>query len=394
MRAWNGLVAVAALFLLPAAEPAPDYAGDAQALDALIAENYAYIDRFAAAKLPDSSLLAAERDAVRDAKSLLAYAERRIASLADHHAITGASFADSWAIVPTYADLWIVADEGAYRIDAVRADSPAEKAGIRRGDVLVAIEGVPTAQAVADFWAGLGLDVAVDDRDGYAARVLAAGRRDRERRLTLSRGHGKARMVMLPNLYAVEKPESAPVAVSMEGADVTAIRLNNALGDDRTVEAFDAAMASLPADARVVIDLRDTPSGGNSMVARGIMGWFVDRPTPYQMHSLPAEEASSGIARQWIELVLPRAGKHRAKPVAVRVGRWTGSMGEGIAIGFASMGVPVCGERMAGLRGAIHDFDLPSSRMRFKIPVERLFTVNGQPREDFRPVPNEDCPVR
>ena len=34
-------------------------------------------------------------------------------------------------------------------------------------------------------------------------------------------------------------------------------------------------MASATPDQPVVIDLTDTPSGGNTVVARAIMGWFV-----------------------------------------------------------------------------------------------------------------------
>ena len=103
-------------------------------------------------------MLAKERAGVHDHDSLLHYAEDRIASLADHHAITGSSFKDSWAIVPTYADLWVERRGAEYVIDAVRPAVPAAAAGIVPGDRLVAVSGVPTARAVAAFWRSLGLD--------------------------------------------------------------------------------------------------------------------------------------------------------------------------------------------------------------------------------------------
>ena len=40
---------------------------------------------------------------------------------------------------------------------------------------------------------------------------------------------------------------------------------------------------------------------------------------------------------------------------------------------------------MAGLLGAIYDYKLEQSGMVIKFPVERLFHVNGTPREDFEP---------
>lgn len=370
----------AALFLAlsvagGAEAPAVDYAGDARALDKFIVDDYAYQDHWPESVLPDSPELARERAAVHDRDSLLHYAEDRIASLADHHAITGSSFPDSWAIIPTYADLWVERRDADYVIEAVRVDSPAEHAGIAAGDRLLAVGGVPTERAVAGFWQLFGLQ-ATPERADYAARVLAAGRRDRPRDLTIAHGR-ETRRVQLPNLYGLQQDRSL---LTVNG---NVIRLNNSIGEQDTIAAFDRAMASLPANAPVVIDLTDTPSGGNTSVARAIMGWFVDRPVSYQVHQLPAEERETGIPRQWIEQVLPRPGKHHAMLPIIRVGRWTGSMGEGIAIGFAAIGARVEGSRMAQLKGAVYDFTLPSSGLVVKFPAERLYTVQGSPREDF-----------
>jgi carboxyl-terminal processing protease len=369
-------VAAAVLLTAPLAAAdltAKDYASDARALDDLIIANYAYLDRFPGGLVPTSSQLSAERDAVHDRNSLLHYAEDKIAALVDHHAITGSSFKDDWALVPTYADLWIVRDGAAYRIDSVKADSPAAKAGIHAGEALTAIDDVPIAEAIAAFWRPLGLD-GTGERGAYAARVLAAGRRDRARHLTIGQ-----RAIELPSLYAVQT-DVPPVSVK----DMT-IRFNNSLGQQATISAFDTVMAKIPDKARITIDLTDTPSGGNTSVARAVMGWFVTKPTFYQIHNLPAEERETGIARQWEEQVLPRNGKHHSGKVVIRVGRWTGSMGEGMAIGLQAIGAQLCGGRMAGLRGAVYDFNLPASGLVVKFPAERLYTVGGKPRETVVP---------
>ena len=382
-RVVRAAVAVLAAASVGAADPAPDYAGDARALDRLIVANYAYAERLPGGALPESAELARARAAVTDEPTLLRYAEDRIASLADHDAITGRSFRDSWALVPSYADLWIVRDAGGYRIDAVRDGSPAADAGVRPGDQLVAIEGVATGDAVSAYWRRIGLAV-TPVRADYAARVLAAGRRDRPRRLTIARGADR-RDLTLDSLYA-RRRDGPPVIVSRAGTTTT-IRFNDSLGDDATVTAFDAAMAGVRRGDRLILDLTDTASGGNTGVARGVMGWFVDRPTGYQVHRLVAEERATGIARQWIEQVLPRAGKRWRGPVSVRVGRWMGSMGEGMAIGLDAAGVPVTGTRMAGLLGAVYDFTLPASGIVVKLPAERLRSVKGVAREDFVPAP-------
>ena len=380
---------LAALLLFVAAagsqaqEPtAAELAGDTAALDRIIVENYGYQEHWPGGTLPQSDELARQRSAVTDRRSLLRYVENRIASLADHHAIAGSSFKDSWALVPTYSDLWVERRGSDYFIDAVRADSPAAAAGIAAGDRLVAVGGVPMADAVAIFWEELGLTV-TDERADYAARLLAAGRRDRPRDLTLARD-GASRRLTLPSLYTIQQ-DRPPVTVSTDAGGRTVIQINNALSDQQTIPAFDSAMAAIPANAPVIIDVSDTPSGGNTSVARAIMGWFVDRPRNYQVHRHPAEERQTGIPRQWIEQVLPREGKYRSTLPIVRVSRWTGSMGEGIAVGFAALGARVEGTEMAQLKGAIYDFTLPASGLVVKLPVERLYTVQGQPREAFVP---------
>ena len=382
MLAW--VLAAAAAAQQPAAS---DFAADARELDHIVVANYAYEDHWPGGVLPDSPVLARERAAVHDMRSLLHYAEDRMASLADHHATTGSWFKDSWALVPSYSDLWIERHGSDYVIGAVRQGSPSAAAGVVPGDLLVRVGGLPTAEAVEAFWNELGLAV-TPERADYAARVLAAGRRDGPRRLTISH-HRVARELTLPNLY-LNAPSEPPVSVTRGNDGRTVIHFNNSLGDQGTIAAFDAAMSAVPRTAPLVIDLTDTPSGGNTSVARAIMGWFIDRPRSYQIHQLPSEERETGIPRQWIEQVLPRAGKRHSTLPLVRVGRWTASMGEGVAIGFAALGARVEGTPMARLKGAVYDFKLPASGLTVKFPAERLYTVWGLPREKFVPKPVSD----
>jgi carboxyl-terminal processing protease len=375
-------VALPLAAMLCGAADTPDYATAARTLDTIVEQAYAYPEKLPGGVLPQSAKLEAESAAVHDSRSLLHYAEDRVASLADHHAITASSFKDSWAVIPTYADLWIVTRSGRFVVDAVRDDSPASQAGIHPGDVLARVDDTETGAAVAAFWDAIGLAV-TPRRADYAARVLAAGRRDRERHLTITSAAGVTRTLTLPSLYTLQQ-DRPPLSISRTPGQ-TVIRFNNSLGDGGTIAAFDAAMAQVPSSDRLVIDLRDTPSGGNTTVARAVMGWFVTRPLGYQVHNRPVEERETGIARQWIEQVLPRAGKHRNRLPTLWVGRWTGSMGEGLAIGFASMNAPVRGTAMAGLNGSVEDVAIGDSGLTIKLPTERLMTTAGRPREDFVP---------
>ena len=337
----RAFVALTMLARPAAAEPAAaDFAVDATSIERRVNEDYGYLDRFPGQRMPMTDRLRAEAAAVNDQRSLVKYAERAMALLADHHAIVGSSFKDSWALVPSYSDLWIEHENGAYVITSVRSGSPGEQAEVRVGDRLIAVGGQPVEAAVKAYWDDLG-SVGGGERDAVAARVLAAGRRDRPRQLTIA-GRAGSRQVNLPSLYAAPQIDRPPVSTIVEGR-TTRLRFADSLGNDATIAAFDAAMASVRPGQRLIIDLTDTPSGGNTSVARAILGWFVSRPTGYQVHNLPAEQRSTGIARQWVEQVLPRPGKRWHGAVTVRVGRWTGSMGEGLAIGFDAIGARVRG---------------------------------------------------
>jgi hypothetical protein len=381
-----GCVAAPARAQTDPATPTPEaFRADARSIEALVNSRYAYLERFPGGVMPMSPVLRAEAEAVSDRRSLLRYAEHAVAALADPHAITGASFNDSWSLVPSYSDLWIEPEGADWRITAVRAGSPAALAGIRPGEALIAVGDAPTGAAVAGFWADLGLEP-TGDRAGYAVRVLAAGRRDRPRDLTIGSATGVARRLSLPNLYAAGPGDRPPVSAGeRDGALV--IRFHDSLGDSATIAAFDAAMATARPGQPVVLDLTDTASGGNTVVARAVMGWFVDTPSAYQIHNLPAEERETGVPRQWIEQVLPRSGKRHRGPVEVRVGRWTGSMGEGLAVGMDALGAEVVGGPMAGLLGAVYDHRLEASGLVIKLPTERLYAVDGTPREAFVPRP-------
>jgi carboxyl-terminal processing protease len=88
----------------------------------------------------------------------------------------------------------------------------------------------------------------------------------------------------------------------------------------------------------------------------------------------------------WTREVSPRGGWTYKAPLVVLVGRWTASMGEGMAIGLDGMGrATVVGTRMAGLNGAVFDLQLPNTGIKLNYAAEKLFHVNGTPREDFVP---------
>ncbi|MFK8012113.1 MAG: S41 family peptidase, partial [Marinicellaceae bacterium] len=168
--------------------------------------------------------------------------------------------------------------------------------------------------------------------------------------------------------------------------DIGIIRINNSLGNDNLVTEFDQTLNKLSNTKGLVIDLRNTLSGGDSYEARGIMSRFIQEPKPYQKHAFIAKSQNNpDIERSWVEFVTPRLTSYN-KPLVVLVGRWTGSMGEGLAIGFEGMKrAEVVGSEMRRLAGEVYDFGLKHQNFGYKLSTVKLFHINGTIREKYIP---------
>jgi carboxyl-terminal processing protease len=319
--------------------------------------------------------------AAADRDAFIGVLERAMAEIYDHHAHLGTNTDRSPRLVPTQSQVFGTWREGQAMIVAVRAETPASSAGVRPGMRVLAIDGEPVEVAVAALEPKF-LTAPDPAAREWALQLALAGHRVNEViRLSIVDGGAARDLTFAP--VSTARPE-ALLSQKLLG-DVGYIRFNNSLGEDALVQAFDEALKNFAGTRAVVIDLRDTASGGVSSVARGIMGRFVRTPMPYQRHELVAEFRTTGIRRIWVEYVAPRAPLF-AQPVVVLAGHWTGSMGEGIAIGLnATRNAPVLGEPMAHLLGALGQIDLPNTNIPVRVPAEKLFHVNGTPREAFVP---------
>ena len=306
--------------------------------------------------------------------------ERALGELYDQHAHLGINTRKSPRLVPTQTDLVATWSDGRAIVSDVRANSAAERAGLKPGIQVLAIDG-ETIETVVSHIAQKFLSREDPAAREWALQVALAGRRDRDAIRLLTRAGGGVREFQFVSTDSISSSLLSHRAVG----EIGYVRIHNSLGEQALVQEIDKALAGLPGVRALVIDLRDTPSGGNSSVARGIMGRFVQEMLPYQRHELVSEFRSTGIRRVWNEYVAPR-GTPFLQPVVVLVGRWTGSMGEGLAIGLnATRGAPVLGEPMAHLLGALGETVLPHSKIVVRVPTEKLYHVDGTPREAFIP---------
>lgn len=360
---------------------AEDYAADFDFLWSAVRDRYAYLDQNAVDWRRIPEIYGARVRASATRRVFLQVLEEVVAELHDPHAHLGANTAASPRLVPSDTDVWAAWRDGRAYVEDVREGSAAEAAGLRPGMRIVAVDGLPVQEAVSRRLPRAVAPGDAGSRD-WALRAALAGQRDRPVEVQAAAGTRLATFRFTP---AVERPPR-PLSARLLDGGIGYVRLHNSLGDPAVVPAWDSALVEFRATRGLILDLRDTPSGGNTTVARALMGRLIEREAPYQRHELASEQRLHGVRRIWVEYVAPRGPFAYTAPVVVLVGRWTGSMGEGITIGLDGMArATAVGTRMAGLLGAVEVITLPRTGFTLRLPAERLFHVDCTPREEFAP---------
>ena len=346
-------------------------------------DNYAWLERAEKPWLSWPGRYAADVAAARTPESFAAVLEAALDELHDFHAEVRSRNPHRWLPVPTFADIWAEADGLEARVIAVRRGSDAERAGVAPGDHITQVGGEALADAI-----DARLTAAVNGQDegarGWALLSLLAGRADEERHFTLRDAQGRSRTIGLPLERRFDRAAGALIVQHLPG-QVGLVRLNNSLGEQQTVSAFDQALAQLKGTAGLILDLRDVPSGGDSSVALGLMGRLVRTMQAYQRHRIP-NYGQGDVERNWLELVAPRGPFTYEAPMVVLVDHWTGSMGEGMAVGLDAMQrAVVVGTPMAHLAGAVSDFRLHQTGIDVAFATEQLYHPNGTLRQNWLP---------
>ena len=383
-RLGHAALVLVALATAASAQEAPGgaarYAEDFDAFWQAVADRYVYLGDKATDWPRVREVYGPEAAAAGDDRAFLNVLERAVGELYDDHAGFDTNNGASPRLVPSGTDVWAEWRGGRAVVTAVRAGSAAGRVGLRPGSVVTHVGGRPVEEAVRDRAPRTLRRPDPAARD-WALRAVLAGTHAGPVAVTV-----EGRPAPLSFTPGVDRP-AAPLTVRRlgRGGAVGVIRVHDALGDGRLVAAWDSALATLRDTRGLVLDLRDTPGGGTTAVARGLMGRLVARERPYQRHSVVERAGGVAVPRVWAERVVPRGWTY-ARPVVVLVGRWTGSMGEGLAVGLDGAGrATVVGTPMAGLAGAVSVVRLPNTGVGVRLPTERLFHVDGTPREAFVP---------
>lgn len=343
-------------------------------------DGYAYFDRKTTDWERVREVYRPQAAEVRSKREFVTLLERVLEELYDPHTHLKINTSSSTRLIPTGLDVWAEWEDGRAVVTQLRGGFSAEQAGLKVGMEITAVNGVPVGRAVSDRL-GVSLRTVDDDARGWALRALLAGRRDTKRVIEAknARGVKSTFNLDLPAHLTVDNYQVArKVEWRLLEGGIGYVKIND-LGSADTVAEFDAALERLKSTRGLIIDLRATQSGGNTSVAEPIMGRLVGRRMPYQKG---APKRGAG----WTREVSPRGDWTYGAPAVALVGRWTASMGEGVAIGLdGTKRATVVGTRMAGLNGAVFDLQLPNTGIRLNYAAEKLFHVNGTPREDFAP---------
>jgi C-terminal processing protease CtpA/Prc len=345
-------------------------------------ENFAYFDKNGIDWPKAREIYQPQAANIKSDREFVQFLERITHEFHNGHITLNTNLDSSNRIIPSGTDIWAeVAGDGAI-IKDIREQSKAERSGLKPGMRIVRFNDGGIKAQLAQF-----LPRSVNKYTprmlDYAVNMLLAGTHDQPRKITVETA--AANKDFYPDQISTLPSENRLLESKILDRNIGYIKIHNSLFNFDLIERFDAALDSLITTRGLILDLTETPSGGNTTVARALMGRFIERETAYQKHSLPREERQFGVKRSWLEYVSPRGRIYR-KPLIVMVSRWTGSMGEGLAIGFDAMKRgKIVGTRMAGLIGAIYSFQLSETKIRYSIPTEKLFQPNGAPREDFVP---------
>ena len=343
-------------------------------------DNYAYFDR----KETDwNTVREFYRPLLTDVRSksdFVSLLERVLDELYDNHSSLNTNLKTSSRLVPTGLDLWAEWRQNRAVITQLRRGFSAEQAGLKIGMEIVSINRLPVEEAVARRLPK-SLRVTNVDARNWALRAVLAGTHDQQRIIAAKNRKGVVAIYQLdlPNQTTVDQYSYTPrVEWKILPRQIGYIKINDLISTE-IVSQFDSALAGLKASPGLILDLRDIPRGGNTDVAEPIMGRLIDRRMGYQ-EVVPLHEP------KYIKEVSPRGDWTYKAPIVVLVNRWTGSMGEGIAIGLDGMKrATIVGTQMAGLNGGIFNMQLPHTKIGVSYAGERLNHINGTPRENFVP---------
>jgi C-terminal processing protease CtpA/Prc len=343
-----------------------------------INQNYAYLNEQNIDWKKVKEIYQPQTEKISTNSEFLQLLEIVLNELYNGHSSLNTNLNSSNRIIPSEQDIYVERINNKFIITDLRKDFGAEKSGLKVAMEITKFNGKPIDEQLKKF-----LPKFTQSHNSkmyqFALDMLFAGTHNTKRDISvLENGTEKN--------YFPDEIKNTQSNYLLESKIINKnaayIKINNSLGKNQLILDFDKSLDNFLTYKNLIIDLTETPSGGNTTVARAILGRFTDKTLPYQKHEFDEQYETK---RVWTEFVTPRKKQFKGN-VYILVGHWTGSMGEGIAIGFDGMKrAKIIGTKMAGLLGAISNFQMTETKIGYQFPTERLYQTNGTPREDYLP---------
>ncbi len=299
-----------------------------------------------------------------------------------------------------------VLDDGSVITTFVTQGGPADQAGVKQGDVLISMDGVPVKESLAaikPLSAPFSTDFSLEYQQ---ARYLLRALQGTKTEFTFLTATGKERKVSITavpewdsysitSIYNGSDPNALPVEFKILDSGVGYVKINSNYDDlNLIIRLFTRALKTFEANevAGIIIDLRQ--NGGGSPL--GLAGYLYNKEIPLGQLEYYSDTTGKFEPEGLAEKVLPSQEQFQFDKMAVLVGQACASACEIEAYGFSQVpGMMVFGETpSAGVEAEVGrgQFSLPDGISlqaptgRFTLPDGSIF-LEGKGVQLTNPVP-------
>lgn len=190
------------------------------------------------------------------------------------HVSLNTNLSSSNKLIPSGQDMYIEKTGDRFFIKDLRIGFGAERCGLNIGDEEVQLNGKPIAAQLLKFLPKTAT-THTPEMMQYALNMLFAGTHDTKRSITITK-NGQL-LKFYPDSLAILQTHQL-LTKKVLSAKTAYIKINNSLGNNQLIQEFDAAIDEYIHYEQLILDLTETPGGGNITVARSIMGRFIQKP--------------------------------------------------------------------------------------------------------------------
>lgn len=353
---------------------------------------YAYLDRVNQDYEETLNTFMPLFNQARTEKEFIDISQMFLRNFRDPHLNLGPLDEDDYIVYPTGSDIYAEIIDSVIEIIDIKAGASAFKQGLRPGMIIDKVDGL-TIHEIIETILGQPISNTTLAQQNYAVNIALGGKRYQNRTLEVIGVNETSNTTNVKNNIVHLKPSYDDINTFKNGPELSYkkigqlgyIRFNNSLGNTQTISAFKEAINALSNMSGLIIDLRNTPSGGNTGVAEPILGHFTQTKKVYQQYQVQQTGSSyteAAMQKAFVEPTAPFVNK----PFVVLAGRWTGSMGEGMTVGLEALGAQASiGAPMADLLGGIKRVSLLNNAAWLEVGFERIYQANSEFREDFTP---------